>query len=561
LKQEGKKVAMDSPRMKNEIGHVLSIDLVGYSLLSMEEQLTRIQKLNETVGQTAEFRRARAEGELLSLGTGDGVVLVFVRDTLAPVLCACEIAYTLNRQTGDDDGPLDLPLRMGINSGVITRIRDLNGNENVIGDGINMAQRVMDCGDAGHILLGRATAEILGQFKEWAPYLVPLGECRVKHGVNVSLFNLHRRQGGHNIGNPALPTALQWPASEPLPGAETGGPVPLLSPYYLVRPADRDFSAALARRDSIVLVKGTRQTGKTSLLARGLSQARQAGMQVVLTDFQKLNSTQLRTADTLFMTLAALLADELELNVKSHDVWNSDLGAGPNLERFLRRYVLEGRNTHLVWALDELDWLFSCPYHSEVFGLFRSWHNRRILDPAGPWSRLTLAIAYATEAHLFITDMNQSPFNVGTRLKVEDFSLKQVRDLNVRYSGPLRDEHELSRFYALLNGHPFLTHLGIKTMADHRMTLDELEAQADHEEGPFSDHLRRLRNSLTRDPELTERVSQLLHGSAALKPESFYRLRSAGVIIGETEREAGLRCKLYTTYLQRHLVKNAHSVA
>src|SRR5204863_6992379 len=107
---------------------------------------------------------------------------------------------------------------------------------------------------------------------------------------------------------------------------------------------------------------------------------------------------------------------------------------GLNFRLYMRREVLGRLETHLVWGLDEVDRLFSCPFASEVFGLFRSWHNERALDPAGPWSRLTLAMSYATEAHLFITDLNQSPFNVGTALALRDFTAEQVGELNQRYA-------------------------------------------------------------------------------------------------------------------------------
>ena len=120
-----------------------------------------------------------------------------------------------------------------------------------------------------------------------------------------------------------------------------------------------------------------------------------------------------------------------------------------NMERFLRARGAGTVAEPLVWGLDEVDRLFppAC-FGSEVFGLFRSWHNRRALDPSGPWSRLTLAIAYATEAHLFITDLNQSPFNVGTRLTLEDFAPAQVADLNGRYGLPLPDGEAVARFHA-----------------------------------------------------------------------------------------------------------------
>src|SRR5207302_5591608 len=136
------------------------------------------------------------------------------------------------------------------------------------------------------------------------------------------------------------------------------------------------------------------------------------------------------------------------------DVWNPRRGWNVNFERLLLREFLGPHVAPLVWGLDEVDRLFSCPFSNVVFGLFRSWHNERALNPEGPWRRLTLAIAYATEAHLFITDVNQSPFNVGTRLTLEDFTFEQVADLNDRYGAPLRDAAELARFVRLVGGHP-----------------------------------------------------------------------------------------------------------
>src|SRR5262245_3048137 len=222
-----------------------------------------------------------------------------------------------------------------------------------------------------------------------------------------------------------------------------GGAVPLDSEFYIVRPADEEFRAAIARGDSIVLVKGARQVGKTSLLARGLQQARQAGAKVVLTDFQNLSAAYLESIEKLMLALAKSFADQLDLDVYPNQIWDADLSPGINLERYLRRGVLQQTAAPIVWGLDEVDRLFTCDFGSEVFGLFRSWHNKRALDPEGPWRRLTLAIAYATEAHLFITDLNQSPFNVGTRLALEDFGFEQVAELNRRYGSPLGDQAEV----------------------------------------------------------------------------------------------------------------------
>src|SRR5262245_11536188 len=333
-----------------------------------------------------------------------------------------------------------------------------------------------------------------------------------------------------------------------------GGAVPLDSEFYIVRPADEEFRAAIARQDSIVLVKGARQVGKTSLLARGLQQARKAEARVVLTDFQNLSAAYLESIEKLMLALAKSFADQLDLDVYPDQIWDADLSPGINLERYLRRGVLQQIAAPIVWGLDEVDRLFTCDFGSEVFGLFRSWHNKRALDPEGPWRRLTLAIAYATEAHLFITDLNQSPFNVGTRLALEDFSFEQVAELNRRYGSPLGDQAEVARYYRLVSGHPYLVRRGLYEMAAQGIKLTALEARADHDDGPFSDHLRRIVVSLTQDAGLCDIVRKVLKGQPTVTTESFYRLRSAGLMTGDSERDVRPRCQLYATYLERHLL-------
>jgi hypothetical protein len=332
------------------------------------------------------------------------------------------------------------------------------------------------------------------------------------------------------------------------------GVMPLDSQFYVVRPTDQEFQAAIARQDSVVLLRGARQMGKTSLLARGLHQARKAGARIVMTDLQKLNSSDLESVEKFFRTLGEWIADELDLQVFPGDVWENRRGPSVNFERYLRREVLGKIEEPLVWAIDEADRLFTCPFGSEVFGLFRSWHNARVLEPTLHWSRLTLAIAYATEAHLFITDMNQSPFNVGTLLALEDFTQSQINDLNDRYRSPLRTEEERRRYFELLGGHPYLSNRGMYQMVQGGLSLDAFQALADRDEGVFGDHLRRILVLLARDPELCEEVRGVLHGRPCSSAESFYRLRSAGVMGGESARDMRLRCRLYASYLERHLL-------
>lgn len=333
-----------------------------------------------------------------------------------------------------------------------------------------------------------------------------------------------------------------------------GGAVPLDSEFYIVRPTDDQFLAAIERRDSIVLVKGARQMGKTSLLARGMKIARETGAKVVLTDFQSISATDFESVDALYLILCEMIADQLDLDVLPQEVWNAERGPSVNFQRYLRREVLAKLSGSLVWALDEVDRLFTCPFGSEVFGLFRSWHNARSLDPEGPWKNLTMAIAYATEAHLFISDLNQSPFNVGTRLVLDDFTHDQVAELNRRYNSPLSDHQEVAEFYDLVSGHPFLVRKGLHEMASHGRNLTTFSRQADRDEGPFGDHLRRFLVLLAQDDSVCEVMRQILRGHPCPSTESFYRLRSAGLLAGDSVQEARLRCKLYKNYLSFHLL-------
>ena len=181
-----------------EMGHVLFMDVVGYSLLPTDRQTEVIEQLQQIVRGTAEFERAHAAGGLVGLPTGDGMALVFFRDPAAPVECAVAVAKALR-------GAPEIRLRMGVHTGPVYRVADINANRNVAGGGINLAQRVMDCGDAGHILLSRSIAEVIGQLSGWSKYLQDLGEHEVKHGVRVQLFNLSTG----DVGNPAVPKKLR----------------------------------------------------------------------------------------------------------------------------------------------------------------------------------------------------------------------------------------------------------------------------------------------------------------------------------------------------------------
>src|SRR5213594_3380521 len=181
-----------------EIAHVLFTDIVGYSKLPIHQQRAVVEHLNEIVRGTDEFQAAETAGRLITIPTGDGITLVFYHSPEAPVECALEISRALKKHP-------ELQLRMGIHSGPVSGVIDATGKANVAGAGINTAQRVMDCGDAGHILLSKHVAEDLEEYPHWQPHLHELGECEVKHGVRVSVVNLYTAE----LGNPAVPEKLK----------------------------------------------------------------------------------------------------------------------------------------------------------------------------------------------------------------------------------------------------------------------------------------------------------------------------------------------------------------
>src|SRR5439155_670747 len=250
-----------SSDVKFEIGHVLFIDIVGYSKLLSNEQSDQIQTLKEIVRGTEQFRLAEAEGKLLRLPTGDGGALVFRNSPEAPVLCALEIGKALKSHP-------ELRVRMGIHSGPVNEVVDLNEQANIAGAGINIAQRVMDCGDAGHILVSKRVADDLEHYSQWRSLLHELGEAEVKHGVRISLLNLY----GDEAGKPGVPEKLRQAKAkgQTAPGAAPAKSVAVLpfvnmsadkNDEYLSDGMTEELINALAR------VPGLRVPGRSSSFA------------------------------------------------------------------------------------------------------------------------------------------------------------------------------------------------------------------------------------------------------------------------------------------------------
>jgi len=329
-----------------------------------------------------------------------------------------------------------------------------------------------------------------------------------------------------------------------------GGGMKLDSPFYVTRPADGRFHAALGRFDNIVCLRGPRQIGKTSLLARGLVQAREAGARVVVTDFQGFSPTEMASEESFYGAVSRRIASQLKIG------W-PDVGPGPfttagaAFQAFLEQDVLEALSCRLVWAIDEADSIFQYSYATNVFSSIRARFNAISLSPDEPWQRLATILTYSTEAHLFIRNVNLSPFNVGERIELSDFTVDEVTSLNDRYGQPLHGEDEIKRLYDLVGGHPYLIRFALHEMKTRGFGIDAIESGATEPERFFGDHLHRILSAVQCDDGLVSAVRALIRGGTTADEVACERLRMAGVIVGSRVGGYSFRCKLYETCLSR----------
>jgi hypothetical protein len=247
-----------------------------------------------------------------------------------------------------------------------------------------------------------------------------------------------------------------------------GGVVKLRDRFYIERHADAQLRREVTKAGSTTTIRASRQTGKSSLLVRGINEARQNGARVVNLDLQRVDGDRLASPDLFLRDLAEFIVRKLRLDVSEVDrAWKGSLGPQDKLTYLMEDYILPESDTPIVLALDEVDRLLQTPFHSDFFALLRSWHNSRALDEQ--WDRLNLVMVISTEPYLLIADVNQSPFNVGLKIYLEDFDENQVYELNQRHSSPVL-EADFPQVMELLSGHPYLTRKALYTMVSDRLS-------------------------------------------------------------------------------------------
>jgi hypothetical protein len=333
---------------------------------------------------------------------------------------------------------------------------------------------------------------------------------------------------------------------------EPSGAVRLRSEFYLEREGDDQLSQELSKPyGATITIRAPRQTGKSSLLIRGLAQARQNGAQAVLVDLQPVEDHYLQNLGLFLRYLAELLVTRLRLDpAEVEKSWRSSLGASDKLTYLMEGYILPTVGSRIMLALDEADRLLRTPFHDTFFGLLRFWHNSRAMNDL--WENLDIALAISTEPHLLISDVTQSPFNVGLKLRLEDFTPAQVAELNHRYRSPLQ-EAELPDFMDDLNGHPYLTQKALYTMVTQSLTWSQLAQVAPTESSPMGDHLRRYLWLISQEPELSQALKQIIAHGRSPNEAAYYRLFRAGLIQGTDSKSCQCRCRLYERYLKARL--------
>src|SRR5436305_4602687 len=369
-----------------EIAHVLFVDIVSYSKMASDDQRAVIEKVNQIVQSTDEFRKEESENRLLKLATGDGMALIFYHSPEDPVECALEISRALKEQHPE------LRLRMGVNSGPVSGVVDVNGRANVAGAGINVAQRVMDCGDAGHILLSKRVAEDLQQFKHWRPHLYHLGECEVKHGEKIDIVNLFTAE----LGNRELPEKFKRAdVGAAVSAAAKTSPKSAISKWRLIGAAVLILIA--------VLVIGSflfwqRQQPKSSALASAIPEK-----SIAVMPFENLSEDKANAyfADGIQDEILTRLAKIADLKVISRTSTQHYKSAPENLSEIAKQLgvanILEGS---VQKAADQVRVNVQLIQAASDSHLWADTFDRKLTDIFGVESEVAKAIADALQAKL-----------------------------------------------------------------------------------------------------------------------------------------------------------------
>ena len=360
-----------------------------------------------------------------------------------------------------------------------------------------------------------------------------------------------RYQGNEELYDATEAIGAPLPAADPrLVATLETGTLQVDSPFYVRRASDDEAEACLKRGTPTIIVKGPRQMGKSSLLARMHAQAQKMGRKSWYRDLQYLDERHMKDLDTLFRCLAREMARAFATSIQPKDFWDEEDGPTGNLTRYLEDAILAEADEPVQIIFDEAERIFDRPYRNQFFAAIRGWHNDHAVNDN--FKKLSIVIGHATTPALWIKDINQSPFNVGHRMNLRNFEAIHIAELARRHDLALSSS-EVDEIIALLVGHPYLTRAALHALVSRSRTLEQLLGVASNETGPFSDHLRGLAWILHKTPEMRSCLLDIVHGKACHDEEHFQRLWAAGLIRGNNRTEAKVRCRLYEDYFRCHL--------
>ena len=323
------------------------------------------------------------------------------------------------------------------------------------------------------------------------------------------------------------------------------------SEFYIQRNEDSLALSALQRKGGTVTILGPRQMGKSSLLIRAITQARQQKKKVVFLDFQQLETAALNEADLFYRRFCEWMTVRLRMASQVDHYWQQykSLGNPLRCTYYIQDYLLAEVQGSIFLAMDEVDKLIAAPFRDEFFSMLRSWHNERAFEPV--WKQLDLAMVTCTEPYQLIQDLNQSPFNVGTSITLKDFNAEEVAELNRRHNGTLNPQ-DLQTLMDWLGGHPYLTRKALYEVASGDMTVTALFDVATVDQGPFGGHLRYHLFRMDDKTPLVRGMLQVIRSQTCSDEQVLRRLERAG-LVRRQGRQVQPRCRLYGEYFKEHL--------
>ncbi|MEM6255673.1 MAG: AAA-like domain-containing protein [Cyanobacteria bacterium P01_D01_bin.156] len=379
--------------------------------------------------------------------------------------------------------------------------------------------------------------------------------AELEQAIAGGVLSIDGRRKAEIVQTPPQPKIPQpLPVAQPINKAPAKlelpeGTMDTASDFYIERHCDQIALNVIQQQGVTMTIKGPRQMGKSSLLNRIMEAAVAAGKQVAFLDFQLFDRAALQDADEFYQQFCFWLTDELDMDDEVEAYWKKNLGNPQRCTRYVGRHILKNLEQPLVLAMDEVERIFDTPFRNDFFSMLRSWHNQRATKKI--WKRLDLTFVTSTEPYQLIADLNQSPFNVGENLRLQDFDAQQVHQLNECHGSPLSAVEE-QRLMQLVNGHPYLVRKALYLVASDRMTAKQLFSEAQEESGPFGDHLKYHLFRMYGNKELVKAFLRILKDQACDDEVIYFRLHGAGLVLRDGQ-SVFPRCQLYADYFEEHL--------